>query len=45
MVKIKYIVLKNGFFVSGTVKDVLEFLRYNSQIYKTVKEMIAVEIN
>ena len=33
------------FLLQGTVKEgFFEFLRYNSQIYKTVKEMIAVEI-
>jgi len=41
----EYLIFKNGFYLVGKPKDILYFLKQKARLYKTVSEMLAMELN
>jgi len=41
----EYMIFKNGFYLVGKPRDILRFLKQKAKLYKTVSEMLMMELN
>ncbi|MDK2878450.1 MAG: hypothetical protein PWR06_1166 [Thermoanaerobacteraceae bacterium] len=41
----EYMIFKNGFYLVGKSRDILQFLKQKARLYKTISEMLTMELN
>ncbi|WP_162991013.1 hypothetical protein [Biomaibacter acetigenes] len=40
----EYMIFKNGFYLVGKSRDILQFLKQKARLYKTISEMLTMEL-